>query len=107
MNVHTVLRNEYGGLYKSGASYTPTQWTNFTKTALDILRRNGKCTVRTLKLYCQIPVKTAWRAINATMVSNGVSIKYAQRHGCAGIGCLVGIMHYMPADAAILEPVFW
>ena len=55
------------------------------------MRRNGKCTTRTLAFACQISVGTAWRALKTAADNNDMPIRYARGHGRSGNGCLVGL----------------
>jgi hypothetical protein len=81
-----VRRNERGGFYMKGKSFTEAQWVVIVEAYANELDSKGKCTVRRLADLCKISHASAKKAID--FYDEG-AIRLAPRgHGRRGIGTL-------------------
>ena len=81
-----VRRNERGGFYMEGKSFTEAQWVVIVEAYTNELQSVGKCTVRRLQDTYKICKESARKAIE---FYNEEVIRLAKRgHGRSGVGSI-------------------
>ena len=82
----TTCKNSNGGWYEYGRSYSQAKWISILEQYEEVLKVDGKCSVRKLAKEASISLHSAHRAIKLYELGETKMPQCQRGHGKKGIG---------------------